>query len=56
MSFDNQLKMQRLQEFWISQASAEQRKGRAGEFQQRSQSLKFSNYNNSTMLDNFLIN
>eukprot|EP00795_Rhopilema_esculentum_P012353 gene12353-3006_t len=30
MSFDNQLKMQRLQEFWISQASAEQRKGRAG--------------------------
>eukprot|EP00794_Sanderia_malayensis_P005629 gene5629-6325_t len=30
MNFDGQLKMQRLQEFWISQASAEQRKGRAG--------------------------
>ncbi|XP_032240622.2 probable ATP-dependent RNA helicase DHX34 isoform X1 [Nematostella vectensis] len=30
MSFDNEAKMQRLQEFWISQASAEQRKGRAG--------------------------
>ncbi|XP_047128394.1 probable ATP-dependent RNA helicase DHX34 isoform X1 [Hydra vulgaris] len=30
MSYDPQVKMQRLQEFWISQASAEQRKGRAG--------------------------
>ena len=30
MSFDNAYKMQRLREFWISQASAEQRKGRAG--------------------------
>ncbi|XP_006898695.1 PREDICTED: probable ATP-dependent RNA helicase DHX34 [Elephantulus edwardii] len=30
MSFDPQAKLQRLQEFWISQASAEQRKGRAG--------------------------
>ncbi len=30
MSFDSQLKMRRLQEFWISRASAEQRKGRAG--------------------------
>ena len=30
MSFDTKYKMQRLQEFWISQASAEQRKGRAG--------------------------
>ncbi|XP_043934707.1 probable ATP-dependent RNA helicase DHX34 [Protopterus annectens] len=30
MSFDPKAKMQRLQEFWISQASAEQRKGRAG--------------------------
>ena len=32
MTYDAQVKMQRLQEFWISQASAEQRKGRAGEF------------------------
>ncbi|XP_034326251.2 probable ATP-dependent RNA helicase DHX34 [Magallana gigas] len=30
MTFDPKYKMQRLQEFWISQASAEQRKGRAG--------------------------
>lgn len=30
MSYDPQAKLQRLQEFWISQASAEQRKGRAG--------------------------
>lgn len=30
MSFDPKCKMQRLQEFWISKASAEQRKGRAG--------------------------
>ncbi|XP_039739114.1 putative ATP-dependent RNA helicase DHX34 isoform X2 [Pteropus medius] len=30
MSYDPQAKVQRLQEFWISQASAEQRKGRAG--------------------------
>lgn len=30
MSFDSEAKMQRLREFWISQASAEQRKGRAG--------------------------
>ncbi|XP_057306625.1 probable ATP-dependent RNA helicase DHX34 isoform X2 [Hydractinia symbiolongicarpus] len=30
MNYDPQVKMQRLQEFWISQASAEQRKGRAG--------------------------
>lgn len=30
MSYDSQTKMQRLKEFWISQASAEQRKGRAG--------------------------
>uniref|UniRef100_A0A8V5GT56 Uncharacterized protein n=1 Tax=Melopsittacus undulatus TaxID=13146 RepID=A0A8V5GT56_MELUD len=30
MSYDPQDKLQRLQEFWISQASAEQRKGRAG--------------------------
>ncbi|XP_062491981.1 probable ATP-dependent RNA helicase DHX34 [Pezoporus occidentalis] len=30
MSYDPQGKLQRLQEFWISQASAEQRKGRAG--------------------------
>jgi len=32
MTYDAQVKMQRLQEFWISQASAEQRKGRAGKF------------------------
>ena len=31
MNYDQKAKMQRLQEFWISQASAEQRKGRAGE-------------------------
>lgn len=30
MSFDASCKMQRLKEFWISKASAEQRKGRAG--------------------------
>ena len=30
MSYDSQAKMRRLQEFWISRASAEQRKGRAG--------------------------
>jgi ATP-dependent RNA helicase DHX34 len=30
MSFDASCKMQRLKEFWVSQASAEQRKGRAG--------------------------
>ncbi|CAL4144006.1 unnamed protein product, partial [Meganyctiphanes norvegica] len=30
MSYDSQTKMQKLKEFWISQASAEQRKGRAG--------------------------
>uniref|UniRef100_S4R5D4 DEAH (Asp-Glu-Ala-His) box polypeptide 34 n=1 Tax=Petromyzon marinus TaxID=7757 RepID=S4R5D4_PETMA len=30
MSYDPKAKMQRLQEFWISRASAEQRKGRAG--------------------------
>lgn len=30
MSYDTEAKMQRLREFWISQASAEQRKGRAG--------------------------
>lgn len=32
MSFDSSAKMQRLQEFWISRASAEQRKGRAGDY------------------------
>uniref|UniRef100_H2ZFU6 RNA helicase n=1 Tax=Ciona savignyi TaxID=51511 RepID=H2ZFU6_CIOSA len=30
MSYDAQFKMKRLQEFWVSRASAEQRKGRAG--------------------------
>uniref|UniRef100_A0A8C8VQS8 DExH-box helicase 34 n=1 Tax=Pelusios castaneus TaxID=367368 RepID=A0A8C8VQS8_9SAUR len=30
LSYDPQAKLQRLQEFWISRASAEQRKGRAG--------------------------
>nr|XP_021139223.1 probable ATP-dependent RNA helicase DHX34 [Columba livia] len=30
MSYDPEAKLQRLQEFWISRASAEQRKGRAG--------------------------
>ena len=30
MLYDPAVKMKRLQEFWISQASAEQRKGRAG--------------------------
>lgn len=30
MSFDSTSKMRRLQEFWISRASSEQRKGRAG--------------------------
>lgn len=32
MNYDTSCKMQKLQEFWISRASAEQRKGRAGEF------------------------
>lgn len=31
MSYDPVCKMQKLKEFWISQASAQQRKGRAGE-------------------------
>ena len=30
ISYDSKYKLQRLQEFWISQASAEQRRGRAG--------------------------
>lgn len=30
MSFDPVCKLQRLKEFWVSKASAEQRKGRAG--------------------------
>lgn len=30
MAYDAACKMQRLKEFWISKASAEQRKGRAG--------------------------
>lgn len=30
ITYDPKAKLQRLQEFWISQASAEQRKGRAG--------------------------
>ncbi|XP_075771209.1 putative ATP-dependent RNA helicase DHX34 isoform X2 [Pelodiscus sinensis] len=30
LSYDPQAKLQRLQEFWVSRASAEQRKGRAG--------------------------
>ena len=30
MSFDPKYKMQKLKEFWISRASSEQRKGRAG--------------------------
>lgn len=30
MSYDPSCKMQKLKEFWISKASAEQRKGRAG--------------------------
>ena len=30
MQYDPVCKMQRLKEFWISRASAEQRKGRAG--------------------------
>ena len=30
ISYDTTMKMQRLQEFWVSKASAEQRKGRAG--------------------------
>ena len=30
MSYDTACKMQKLKEFWVSQASAEQRKGRAG--------------------------
>ncbi|KAL5482136.1 hypothetical protein EMCRGX_G022425 [Ephydatia muelleri] len=30
MGYDTQAKMRRLQEFWVSRASAEQRKGRAG--------------------------
>ena len=32
MGYDSQAKMRRLQEFWISRASAEQRKGRAGSY------------------------
>ena len=32
MGYDAQVKMRQLQEFWISKASAEQRKGRAGEW------------------------
>lgn len=32
MSYDATCKMQRLKEFWVSQASAEQRKGRAGQY------------------------
>ena len=39
MSYDTEAKMQRLREFWISQASAEQRKGRAGK--SLSQRLKY---------------
>jgi HrpA-like RNA helicase len=30
MGYDPETKVQRLQEYWISKASAEQRKGRAG--------------------------
>ena len=30
MSYDSSCKMRKLQEFWISRASSEQRKGRAG--------------------------
>ena len=30
MGYDSTAKMRRLQEYWISRASAEQRKGRAG--------------------------
>ena len=30
MNYNSQAKMQQLQEFWISRASSEQRKGRAG--------------------------
>jgi HrpA-like RNA helicase len=30
MAYDSKVNMQRLTEYWISQASAEQRKGRAG--------------------------
>ena len=32
MSYDPKVKMQKLQEFWISRASSEQRKGRAGKY------------------------
>ena len=32
MGYDAQVKMRQLQEFWISKASAEQRKGRAGTY------------------------
>lgn len=32
MSFDSTSKVQRLKEFWVSKASADQRKGRAGLF------------------------
>lgn len=32
MSFDSTSKVQRLKEFWVSKASADQRKGRAGMF------------------------
>ncbi len=34
MGYDSTSKMSRLQEFWISKASAEQRKGRAGEWKE----------------------
>lgn len=32
MSYDSTSKVQRLKEFWVSKASADQRKGRAGMF------------------------
>lgn len=32
MSYDSTSKVQRLKEFWVSKASADQRKGRAGRF------------------------
>ena len=35
MGYDPTSKMSRLQEFWISRASAEQRKGRAGMYLNR---------------------
>ena len=40
MGYDAQAKMRRLQEFWISKASAEQRKGREG------LSMSMKNYKN----------